>query len=33
MTATLVLDASVALAWCFFDEATDAAWDLPLLGG
>jgi len=28
MTATLVLDSSVALAWCFFDEATDAAWEV-----
>ncbi len=28
MTASLVLDASVALAWCFADEATRAAWQV-----
>jgi predicted nucleic acid-binding protein len=28
VTATLVLDASVALAWCFADEATPAAWQV-----
>jgi predicted nucleic acid-binding protein len=28
VTAALVLDASVALAWCFADEATPAAWQV-----
>jgi predicted nucleic acid-binding protein len=28
MTAALVLDASVALAWCFADEATTATWEV-----
>ncbi|MGH6895092.1 MAG: type II toxin-antitoxin system VapC family toxin [Geminicoccaceae bacterium] len=28
MTPVLVLDASVALAWCFADEATPAAWQV-----
>ena len=28
MKPGLVLDASVALAWCFSDEATPAAWNV-----
>lgn len=28
MSPALVLDASVALAWCFADEATPAAWEV-----
>jgi predicted nucleic acid-binding protein len=28
VSAALVLDASVALAWCFADEATPAAWQV-----